>query len=82
MFLHFLLAYLMPGIGDSWNDRHKWNNCQQISANFSNCDEVYFQKRIISKSGECALKKNSSTIVFPYCDINQLKTFKMSGPSQ
>ena len=29
---------------------------QRISANFSNCDEVYFQKRIIIKSGECALK--------------------------
>ena len=26
---------------------------QQISANFSNCDEVYFQKRIIFKTGEC-----------------------------
>ena len=49
----------------------------KISANFSNCDEVYFQKRIISKSGECALKKNSATIVFLYCDINQFKTLKM-----
>ena len=53
---------------------------QQISANFSNCDEVYFQKRIISKTGECALKKNSATIVFLYCDINQFKTLKMSSP--
>ena len=44
------------------------------------CDEVYFQKRIISKTGECALKKNSATIVFLYCDINQFKTLKMSSP--
>ena len=52
----------------------------KISANFSNCDEVYFQKRIISKSGECALKKNSATIFFLYCDINQFKTLKMPSP--
>ena len=52
----------------------------KISANFSNCDEVYFQKRIISKSGECALKKNSATTVFLYCNINQFKTLKMSNP--
>ena len=31
------------------------------------CDEVYFQKRIISKTGECALKKNSATTVFLSC---------------
>ena len=52
----------------------------KISANFSNCDGVYFQKRIISKTGECALKKNSATIVFLYCDINQFKTLKMLSP--
>ena len=40
----------------------------KISANFSSCDEVYFQKRIISKTGECALKKNSATTVFLYCE--------------
>ena len=43
----------------------------KISANFSSCDGVYFQKRIISTTGECALKKNSATFVFLYCDINQ-----------
>ena len=53
---------------------------QQISASFTNCDEVYFQKRIISKSGACVLKKNSATIVFLYRDINQFETLKMSSP--
>ena len=43
-------------------------------------DKVYFQKRIISKRGECAFKKNSATIVFIYCDINQFKTLKMPSP--
>ena len=43
----------------------------KISANFSNCDGVYYQKRIISTTGECALKKSSATLVFLYCDINQ-----------
>ena len=43
----------------------------KISANFSNCDGVYFQKMIISTTGECALKKNSATFVFLRCDINQ-----------
>ena len=43
----------------------------KISANLSNCDEVYFKKRIISTTGEWALKKNSTTFVFLYCDINQ-----------
>ena len=45
-----------------------------------NIDEVYFQKRIIFKSGECALKKNSAIIFFLYCDINQFKTLKMPSP--
>ena len=108
----------MSDIGDTWNDRHKWNNRQDLSRSvhvlfvyrvakmssqvhvqigcFENiskfqqilakllklqfCDEVYFQKRIISKTGECALKKNSATIVFLYCDINQFKTLKISSP--
>ena len=51
-----------------------------MSANFSNCNEVYFQKRIISKTGECVLKKNSAEIVFLYCDIKQFKTLKISSP--
>ena len=55
-------------------------DASKISANFSNCDGVYFQKRIISTAGECALKKNSATIVFLYCDINQFKTLKMPSP--
>ena len=42
---------------------------QQISANLSNCDGVYFEKRIISTTSECALKKTSATIVFLYCDM-------------
>ena len=95
IFLHFLI----PDIGDSWNDRHKWTNAkidhvpftcswfvmsrkwahrcitlaeimfrkyQQISANFSNCDGVYFQKRIISKTGECVLKKRTLQQLFCY----------------
>ena len=53
---------------------------QQISTNFSNCDEVHFQKMNISKTGECVLKKNSATIVFLYWDINQFKTLKISSP--
>ena len=52
----------------------------RISANFSNCDEVYFHERIISKSGECALKKNFATIAFLYCDIKQFKILKMPSP--
>ena len=52
----------------------------KISANFSNCDGVYFQKRIISETGECLLKKNSATIFFLHCDINQFKTLKISSP--
>ena len=44
----------------------------KISANFSNCDGVYFQKMVISTTGECALKKNSTTFVFLHCNINQL----------
>ena len=52
---------------------------QQISANFGNCDGVYFHKRIISKTGECVLKKNSTTTVFLYCGINQFKTLKISS---
>ena len=43
----------------------------KISANFSNCNGVYFQKRFISATGECALKKNSATFVFLYSNINQ-----------
>ena len=46
----------------------------RISANFSNCDGVYFQKRITSTTGECALKKNSATIVILYCWIIQRRT--------
>ena len=54
---------------------------KQVSANFSNYDGVYFQKSIISKTGECVLKKkNSATIVFLHCDINQFKTLKASNP--
>ena len=49
-----------------------------------NCCEtrmgVYQQKRIISNTGECDLKKNSASIVFLYCDINQFKTLKVSSP--
>ena len=41
------------------------------SSNFSNCDGVYFQKRITSATGESALKENSITFVFLYCDVNQ-----------
>ena len=57
---------------------------QQISAFFSNCDRVYFQKSIISTSGECDLKKNSATFVFLYCNINQFNqpiriSFLISG---
>ena len=51
---------------------------QQISANFSNCNGVYLQKRIISTTGECALKKNSTTIASLYYDLNQFKTLKIS----
>ena len=51
---------------------------QRISANFSNCDEVYFQKRIIIKSGECTLKNNPALTVFLYCGINQFKTMSSS----
>ena len=43
----------------------------KISANFSNCDVVYFQKMIISTTGERALKKNSTIFVFLHCGINQ-----------
>ena len=32
----------------------------------------FFQKRFISTTGECALKKNSAIFVFLYCDINKL----------
>ena len=46
----------------------------KISANFGNCDGVYFQKRITSITRECALKKNSATIVFLYCWIIQRRT--------
>ena len=53
---------------------------KRCSENISKCDEVYYQKRIISKSGECALKKNSATIVFLYCDIKQFKILKMPSP--
>ena len=42
--------------------------------------ESYFQKRIISKTSEFVLKKNSATIVFLYCDVNQSKTLKISSP--
>ena len=110
---NFWFACLMPDIGNSRNDHHKWNKrknwsrcihvlfvyCvakvssqvhalaekvfrkyQQISANFSNCNGVYFQKNIISRTGECVLKKNFPSIVFLYCDINQFKTLKISSP--
>ena len=52
----------------------------KISANFSNCDGVCFQKRIISTTGECALKKNSATNFFVYYDISQFKNLKLSRP--
>ena len=39
---------------------------QQISANFSNCGGVYFQKRIISKTGGCVLKKRTLQQLFSY----------------
>ena len=45
----------------------------KILANFGNFDGGYFQKRIISTTSECALKKNSPVIVFLYCDINRFK---------
>ena len=44
----------------------------KISANFSNCDGIYSQKRIISTTGECALKNNFATFVFLYCDLISL----------
>ena len=44
----------------------------KISANFSNCDGIYSQKRIISTPGECALKNNFATFVFLYCDLISL----------
>ena len=53
----------------------------KISANFSNFDGVYFQKRISSTNDVCALKKNSARIAFLYCDINQFKTFLVHGNS-
>ena len=52
---------------------------QQISENLGNCNGVYFHKRIISKTGECVLKKNSTTTVFLYCGINQFKTLNISS---
>ena len=52
---------------------------QQISANFSDCDGVYFQKRIISTTGECALKKKPATIVLTYSGINQVKALNISS---
>ena len=42
---------------------------QQISA--TAMESVFFHKRFISATGECALKKNSATFVFLYYDINQ-----------
>ena len=58
-----------------WKRAQRACSCRKavskISANFSNCDGVYFQKKIISTTGACALKKNSATFVFIYCDINQ-----------
>ena len=44
----------------------------KISANFRNIQK--FSKRIISTTGECALKKNSASFVFLYCDINQFNS--------
>ena len=51
---------------------------QQTSVNFSNCNGVYFQKKIISKTGECVFKKNPATIAFLYWDINLFKLSKFS----
>ena len=48
-----------------------------ISANFSKCDGVCFHKRIISKTGECVLEKNSATIVFLYCYIATVISSKL-----
>ena len=53
-----------------------WKDVSNFT-NFSNCDGVCFEKRIISTTGECALKKNSATIV-TYCDIKKFKTLKIS----
>ena len=50
---------------------------QQISATAT---RVYFKKKIISTTGEYAMKKNSAAIVFLCCDINQFKSLKISSP--
>ena len=53
---------------------------QQTSVNFSNCNGVYFQKQVISKTGECVFKKNPAAIAFLYWDIDLFKTFKIFSP--
>ena len=45
----------------------------KISQNFGKCDEVCVHKRIISITGEYALKKCSAVIFFLYWNIDQLK---------
>ena len=53
----------------------------KVSANFSNCDGVYFQKRIISKTGECVLKKRTLTQLFFYiATLISSKLWKFPSP--
>ena len=47
---------------------------------FATSMESISKKRIIFKTDEFALKKNSAKIAFLCCDINQFKTLKVSTP--
>ena len=51
---------------------------QQIHKGY--CDGIYFQKRILSITDECALKKNSATVIFYIATLINLKTLQIFIP--
>ena len=50
----------------------QFQKVQQIHKGY--CDGIYFQKRIVSITDECDLKKNSATVIFYIATLINLKT--------
>ena len=77
----FCLRVLLCGVAKKSSHLLLQESCFENFNKFTKnkCDGVYFQKRFISTSGKCTLKKNSAT-AFLYRDINHFLTLKISSP--
>ena len=54
----------------------RFQKVQQIHKGY--CNGVYFLKKIVSITDECALKKNSATAIFYIATLTNLKHYKIS----